>query len=199
MSSIHSQTNLTNPHNIIVWRSASSKAIQTNPDSQAILSVHFALNSLHEVYVKNAQQGSNPLTVRHETFSYFQQAAITGYAPALFFEGLARLEGFGCQKDQTTGKALIQVAAVARACELAINFVQMRLGVAHLYGKGATQSFKQAIEQFKSAGEIAQPHLQLVATHLQKMRARMAPKMPQAKSNIVMLDAPVAQQVKLRM
>ncbi len=198
MSLIHSQTNLINPHYINAWRSASSKAIQTNPDDQAALLIHFALNNLHKLYVTKAQQDTSPLILRSEIFTYFQQAAISGYPPALFFEGLARLEGFGCQKDQATGKALIQVAAVARTCKLAINFVQMSLGMAYLLGNGAPQCFKQAIQQFKFAGEIARPQLQFIASHLQQMRVRMSPQSIQTRSNVVILDTPVAQQIKLR-
>lgn len=190
MVSIQSQTNLTQPHNIKVWRDASSKAIQIDPNNQAALYIHCALNALHDTYVTKLPTVSNPLEVRNATFNYIQQAALTGYPPALFFEGLARLEGFGCKQDQTTGKALIQVSAVARACDLAIGFVQMRIGIAHLYGKGAAQSFKLAIQNFKLAGAIAQPQLQLVAAHLHKMRLRMAPVSMLQKSNVVVLESP---------
>lgn len=201
------------------WLEESSRTIKKDPRNKAVLDVHVALDEAYDLYFPTVEaKDSNilPTVKRLEIFSRFERSARTGCPNAMFFEGLARREGFGCKKDLTTGNALIQVAAIARNCNLALNYLGVsyfsqapemalkffqqaalngydraykNLGIASLYGRGIGQSYAEAIRCFKTAGAVARNELAQVAQHLKYLQARAqltAAKPQEAK--VVILD-----------
>ncbi len=195
------------------WLEASSRTIKKDPRNKAALYIHVALDELCDLYTRtlNKETDINRLAKRHEIFDRFEQAAQTGYPRGMFFEGLARREGFGCKQDAETGKALIQVAGVARNCELALNYLGVsyfksapetavnffkqatvsgypqafkNLGLANLYGIGTKQSFAEAIRCFKKAGYVAQAELALVAEYINRLQSRLR----HQENNVVSLE-----------
>lgn len=163
-----------NPRFTTEWREASSRTIKQDPNNQAALYVHVALSAIQDLQAK--QLADSPLKKRHEIFAYIHQSANTGYPRAMFLEGLALKEGFGCKQDIATGEAFIRVAAVGRNCDIAINYLNFRLGLAYLFGKHMPQSYEKAIKCLKLAGNVAAPELKMVAEHLTRMQVRLAPK-----------------------
>jgi hypothetical protein len=201
------------------WLEASSKTIVADPRDKRAVDVHTALSDAHELYfpeTKTKDSTELPTEKRAEIFTRFERSALTGYPTAMFFEGVARREGFGCKQDQTTGNALIQVAAVARGCVLALNYLGVsyfsnapemavrffqqaalkgynrayrNLGIANLYGVGVKQSYAGAIRFFTAAGPVARPELQKVAAHLKNLQARAAIQpVNVSEANVVHLD-----------
>lgn len=181
-----SQSPLVVPHHIEVWRNECTKAVKQNPGSQSDLFLQLALNELHNMYVQGTSNDSrSPLVRRQDIYNYFKEAGKSGHARGMFFEGLALL-GFGCQADPITSQALIRVSAFARNCDLALQYLTLRLGQSHLYGTNGVQNLTAAVKCFKQAGNIADPELRLIAQHLDKMRAKFA----QNKQGLVLEEAP---------
>lgn len=67
----------------------------------------------------------------------------------LFFEGLARMSGFGCTARLEIGNDLIRIAAVTRNCPEALNY----LGLAY-YAQGAPAI---AVQLFSRAAILGHP------------------------------------------
>lgn len=103
---------------ITAWR-AEAKRVAANASS-----IHNALALLSELYSLNNPYQKNPLEVRQKVFSQFLQASVKGIPLAMFFEGLARTIGFGCNQDRGIGQALIKVAC-ARNCAEAQNYLAL--------------------------------------------------------------------------
>ena len=194
------------------WLEASSRTITSDPRHKPALDVHVALHEISDLYSPEKQPSDPkvlPINKRHEIFARFERSALTGYPVAMFFEGLARREGFGCKQDVIAGNALIQVAGLARNCDLALNFLGVsyfsqapetavkffqqaalngynraykNLGLANLYGVGIRQSYVEAIRCFKTAGDIAKLELAKVAYHLACLQQSLQ------KTNVLILD-----------
>lgn len=169
------QSPLTNPHFINVWRNACNKTAKQNPNDDAALYLRSAFEELNILYAQPASNVSNSLQRRHEIFECFSKAGKLGDPRGMFFEGLA-LQGFGCEKDLITSAALIRVAAFARDCDLAIQFLMLRLGHTHLFSTTAQHKIDIAIKCFKQAGDIAKPELNLIAQHLKSLRSKLVAK-----------------------
>jgi hypothetical protein len=124
-----SRSNLTifaNPKCIQAWcaeaqRVISNEKLQTFAHAE---NVFVALELLQDLYCLQNPQQKNPLQVRSAFFNLILQASTTGFPLAMFFEGLALKEGFGCRQDILTGQALIQVAG-ARKCAEALNYLAL--------------------------------------------------------------------------
>lgn len=122
--SIGFATIFTNPRFIRGWgREAQRVATRAQAHHNAHC-VQEALELLDNLYCKQNPHNKNPLQMRQTIFSRFLTASMAGYPLAMFFEGLARKEGFGCQRDKVTGQALIQVAG-ARKCAEAKNYLAL--------------------------------------------------------------------------
>lgn len=113
-----------NPACITAWRAEAKRAAINTDDQRQKNAQHVqeALELLDELYCLNNPQNKNPLFVRQAAFAQFLEASMAGYPLGMFFEGLARKEGFGCNKDQVAGQALIQVAGT-RKCAEALNYL----------------------------------------------------------------------------
>lgn len=118
------RTLLTNPACISAWRAEAKRTASHAVIAHNAQYVQNALAVLDELYcLKNPEQ-KNPLHMRQAAFALFLEASLAGYPLAMFFEGLARKEGFGCQVDAKTGEALIQVAG-SRKCAEALNYLAL--------------------------------------------------------------------------
>lgn len=190
------KTSITNQHFVGIWHAANSKSIQNNPRDQSALYLQVGLNELLN-YSNSNGVVELALQKRKEIFDYFYQAGKHGDPRGMFFEGLCFLEGFGCKEDVDTGRAFIQVAAVGRKCDLALNYLNRILGLEYLYGTKRPQSFAAAIKSFQLSGEIATPELHMVGAHLQKMQLRL--QQIQSMKKVVVLEQPSTNVVALRM
>jgi hypothetical protein len=186
-------TPLTNRHYVNVWHKECTRAVSNNPTSQADLYLSLALNELIK-YLDNPTV-ERPLQMRQQICMYFREAGKTGHPRGLFFEGMALLEGFGCQSDRITGRALIRVAAFARNCDLALQYLILRLGQQYLHL--AKPNYPAAIKCFSTAGHIAAPDKERIAAHFAAMRAKLM--QPQVAPEKLLLDeAPRVVSVALR-
>lgn len=128
VSNSNRSTLFANPACITAWR-AEAKRVEQRSSQQALVAqnaqyVQNALALLDDLYCLNNPQQKNPMHVRQAAFAMFLEASLAGYPLAMFFEGLARKEGFGCQQDSKTGQALIHVAG-ARKCAEALNYLAL--------------------------------------------------------------------------
>ncbi len=109
---------------IRAWRAEARRIERKELITQHSKYVQDALAYLDELYcLKNPQQ-KNPLHMRQGAFALFVEASQGGYPLGMFFEGLALREGFGCNRDISTGHALIKVAG-ARNCPEALNYLAL--------------------------------------------------------------------------
>lgn len=175
---------LTNPHYISVWRAECTKAVQQDPNNQAALFLQLAFNNLFATYVQPTAANTNSLQHRNEICDYIREAGKSGDPRGMFFEGLV-LQGFGCKPDLITSEAFIRVAAFGRNCDLALQFLTLRLGQAQLFGYKMQQDYAAAIISFKKAGAIAHPELDLIKMHLSKLRAKLE---VQPEANVINLE-----------
>lgn len=109
---------------ITAWRAEAKRVAQLSTSSTHVNHVANALALLDELYCLHNPQHKSPLQMRQAIFASFLEASLAGFPLAMFFEGLARKEGFGCQIDVVTGHALIQVAS-ARKCPEAMNYLAL--------------------------------------------------------------------------
>ncbi len=167
---------LTNPHYIKVWHDACTRSVKQNPHSQADLYLQLGLNELLNLYGQTKVASNNSLERRNAVYQSFKEAGKTGNARGLFFEGLA-LQGFGCAPDIITSQALLRVSAFARNCDLALQFLILRMGQGYLYQQS---NYSAAMQCFKKAGDIAAIEVRKVADHVSQMRAKLAATQKQA-------------------
>lgn len=167
MSTTYATTTIfANPKSIIAWR-AEAKRLMVRNQSPQLQYVQHALDLLDELYCLQNPQQKSPLQIRQAFFSLILEASLTGFPLAIFFEGLARKEGFGCNKDFTSGQALIQVAGL-RKCAEALNYLAL------CYIK---QDILTALSLFKDAASdghvLALGNFQQLAEHVRmQMRRR---------------------------
>ncbi len=147
-----------NPVCIMAWR---AEAARIAPLAMRAHNIHYMQNALvllDELYcLKNPHQ-KNPLHVRQGVFASILESSLTGYPFAMFFEGLARKEGFGCGQDVKSGQALIQIA-VARKCAEALNYEAVRtlkqnvLGALTMLRDAAHSGHAQALSNFRCVAQ----------------------------------------------
>src|SRR5690349_1548445 len=116
-STIRTGTLFTNRACITAWRAEAKRINAKSSSTQKDRYVQQALELLDDLYCLQNPQNKNPLYVRQAVFSMFMEDALTGNPLAMFFEGLARKEGFGCAPDLTAGHALILVASARKCAE----------------------------------------------------------------------------------
>lgn len=139
----------TQPSCIIAWRTEIKRIASRVNEHQKLKNIDCALSLLQELYCRNNPNQKNPRETRIQIFNYFLQESTCGFPLAMFFEGLARKEGFGCSQDIKSGQALIQVAALRNCSEalnyLALCYVKQNIKIAYdLLKIAATQGHMQA-------------------------------------------------------
>ncbi len=117
-------TLFSNPACITAWRAEVRRVQQKSSCIHKSLYVQQALDLLDDLYCLQNPQHKNPLHVRQAVFALFLEDALNGNPLAMFFEGLARKEGFGCVADISSGHALILVAS-KRQCAEAWNYLAL--------------------------------------------------------------------------
>lgn len=170
-----------NPACIRSWRAEARRIERKELITKHTKYVQDALAYLDELYCLQNPQQKNPLHMRQGAFALFVEASSAGYPLAMFFEGLARKEGFGCNKDVATGQALIQVAGM-RKCPEAMNYLALcaiahdLLGAMTMLRDAAMDGHVQALSNFRVLAENVRIQLrrrrQLVefAANPQRMR-----------------------------
>lgn len=158
----HIKTIFANERCITAWRAEAKRVEQRDPNTpentRSATYVQKALELLDEMYCLNNPQHKNPLNVRQAIIAMFETAAAAGYPPAMFFEGLARKEGFGCKKDPATGHALIRIAAI-RKCAEALNYLalcycrQDIIAALQLFRDAAHEGHAQGLSNFRQLAE----------------------------------------------